>query len=159
MYHQLAIEHMDRHKIPASITLAQGILESGAGQSDLATEANNHFGIKCHNWTGASIKQDDDEKDECFRKYQNVKEFLSDTANILGDIVTDQFYKKLWYQLGQLLFERYLPYAVMPEKQQIRQYLKLIRHEKKAKQPGADKKQPGEHPFSLHGQYGYEYRA
>ncbi len=83
MYHQLAIEHMDRHKIPASITLAQGILESGAGQSDLATEANNHFGIKCHNWTGASIKQDDDEKDECFRKYQNVKESYEDHSLFL----------------------------------------------------------------------------
>ena len=69
-YSSIAIEEMNRHNIPASITLAQGILESGSGESRLATEGNNHFGIKCQdNWNGETIIEDDDEKGECFRKY------------------------------------------------------------------------------------------
>ena len=69
-YKSLAIEEMKKHRIPASITLAQGILESENGNSQLALKANNHFGIKCHKeWTGKTFYQDDDEKDECFRKY------------------------------------------------------------------------------------------
>lgn len=68
-----AIEQMNEHAIPASITLAQGILESGNGNSRLATTANNHFGIKCHKaWDGNTFYQDDDEKDECFRSYENA---------------------------------------------------------------------------------------
>ena len=69
-YSNIAIEEMNRYNIPASITLAQGILESGNGESRLATEGRNHFGIKCHdNWTGKTILEDDDKKQECFRKY------------------------------------------------------------------------------------------
>ena len=61
-YSSIAIEEMNRHNIPASITLAQGILESGSGESRLASEGNNHFGIKCHdNWNGETIIEDDDE--------------------------------------------------------------------------------------------------
>ena len=72
-YSSIAIEEMNRHNIPASITLAQGILESGSGESRLATEGNNHFGIKCHdNWNGETIIEDDDEKGECFRKYSKA---------------------------------------------------------------------------------------
>jgi LysM repeat protein len=68
-----AIEQMNEHAIPASITLAQGILESGNGNSRLAQNANNHFGIKCHKaWDGKTFYQDDDEKDECFRSYANA---------------------------------------------------------------------------------------
>ena len=68
-----AIEQMNEHAIPASITLAQGILESGNGNSRLAQSANNHFGIKCHKaWDGKTFYQDDDEKDECFRSYDNA---------------------------------------------------------------------------------------
>lgn len=68
-----AIEQMNDHAIPASITLAQGILESGSGNSRLAVNANNHFGIKCHKaWDGKTFYQDDDEKDECFRSYDNA---------------------------------------------------------------------------------------
>lgn len=67
----LAMEEMRKFKIPASITLAQGILESGSGKSNLANKSNNHFGIKCHTgWKGAKVYHDDDEKGECFRKYQ-----------------------------------------------------------------------------------------
>src|SRR5688572_27666221 len=69
-YKQLAINEMHRTGIPASITLAQGIIESGSGNSRLAREGKNHFGIKCHEgWTGETIYEDDDEENECFRKY------------------------------------------------------------------------------------------
>ncbi|MGY8910864.1 glucosaminidase domain-containing protein [Polaribacter vadi] len=69
-YAPIAVKEMHEYKIPASITLAQGILESGKGRSELALKSNNHFGIKCHTgWTGDSVYHDDDEKGECFRKY------------------------------------------------------------------------------------------
>ncbi len=71
-YAPAATKNMRFYKIPASITLAQGILESGHGQSTLAKKANHHFGIKCHKgWKGKSISHDDDAKDECFRSYKN----------------------------------------------------------------------------------------
>lgn len=72
-FSDFAQDEMRKYGIPASITLAQGILESGSGNGRLAIEANNHFGIKCHDWTGAKIYHDDDAEQECFRKYNNVK--------------------------------------------------------------------------------------
>ena len=72
-YKDIAIIEMNMYAIPSSITLAQGILESGNGESRLAIEGNNHFGIKCHdNWNGETIIADDDEKGECFRKYDKA---------------------------------------------------------------------------------------
>ena len=69
-YAPIAVKEMHEYKIPASITLAQGILESGKGRSELALKSNNHFGIKCHRgWKGERVYHDDDEKGECFRKY------------------------------------------------------------------------------------------
>ncbi|GAB7257916.1 glucosaminidase domain-containing protein [Polaribacter sp. OB-PA-B3] len=69
-YAPIAVKEMHEYKIPASITLAQGILESGKGKSELALKSNNHFGIKCHTaWKGERVYHDDDEKGECFRKY------------------------------------------------------------------------------------------
>jgi len=83
-YSPLAINEMHRYRIPASITLAQGILESGSGTSTLAMEANNHFGIKCHiGWEGPSVYHDDDAKNECFRKYQNVSDSFRDHSLFL----------------------------------------------------------------------------
>ena len=83
-YKDIAMREMRDHKIPASITLAQGILESGAGNSVLAREAKNHFGIKCHKgWTGKTYIMDDDEKDECFRKYKNAEESFVDHSEFL----------------------------------------------------------------------------
>ena len=83
-YKDIAMREMREHKIPASITLAQGILESGAGNSALAREAKNHFGIKCHKgWTGDTYTMDDDEKDECFRKYKNAEESFVDHSLFL----------------------------------------------------------------------------
>ena len=83
-YKDIAMQEMRDHKIPASITLAQGLLESGAGNSALAREAKNHFGIKCHKgWTGKTYTMDDDEKDECFRKYSNAEESFRDHSEFL----------------------------------------------------------------------------
>jgi hypothetical protein len=77
---------MDRYGIPASITLAQGILESGNGESRLAVEGKNHFGIKCHsNWNGETIIEDDDEKGECFRKYSKVADSYRDHSLFLTE--------------------------------------------------------------------------
>jgi LysM repeat protein len=74
---------MERSGIPASITLAQGLLESGDGNSRLARKANNHFGIKCHDWKGKTIYHDDDAKGECFRKYESVEESFRDHSEFL----------------------------------------------------------------------------
>lgn len=83
-YKDIAIQEMREHKIPASITLAQGLLESGAGNSALAREAKNHFGIKCHKgWEGDTYIMDDDEKNECFRKYDNAEESFRDHSEFL----------------------------------------------------------------------------
>ena len=80
----LAVEEMQLYKVPASITLAQGLLETGGGQSKLADQANNHFGIKCHkDWKGATIFADDDLKNECFRKYPSVKDSYDDHSLFL----------------------------------------------------------------------------
>ena len=84
-YKDLAMKEMKEYRIPASITLAQGLLESGAGNSDLATKAKNHFGIKCHtDWNGKTYIQDDDEKDECFRKYKKAEDSFKDHSKFLS---------------------------------------------------------------------------
>ncbi len=83
-YKDIAMREMRDHKIPASITLAQGIIESGAGNSALAREAKNHFGIKCHKeWKGKTYTMDDDEKNECFRVYKNAEESFRDHSEFL----------------------------------------------------------------------------
>jgi LysM repeat protein len=80
----LAISEMRRTGVPASITLAQGLIESDMGRSNLASEANNHFGIKCHdNWKGPVIKQNDDKRNECFRKYRQPEESYKDHSDFL----------------------------------------------------------------------------
>ena len=79
-----AKNNMTKNGIPASIILAQGILESGAGTGDLSVQANNHFGIKCHKeWTGESVKHDDDSLQECFRKYIHAEESYRDHSLFL----------------------------------------------------------------------------
>lgn len=79
-----AVRQMHAHGIPASITLAQGILESGSGGSELARKANNHFGIKCHSdWTGARVYHDDDAAGECFRSYRDAAESFEDHSAFL----------------------------------------------------------------------------
>ncbi len=84
IYKDIAIRKQKEFKIPASITLAQGILESGSGNSNLAKKANNHFGIKCHKgWTGKKYIMDDDAKDECFRKYKKAEDSYRDHSKFL----------------------------------------------------------------------------
>jgi LysM repeat protein len=93
-YRDLAVKEMIDYNIPASITLAQGILESENGNSPLAIEANNHFGIKCHDeWTGKTYKHDDDLKNECFRKYGKAEESFRDHSEFL---TTRDRYKSLF---------------------------------------------------------------
>ncbi len=83
-YKDIAVKEMKRTGIPASITLAQGILESDSGNSTLAKKSNNHFGIKCHNdWTGGKVYHDDDHKGECFRKYKSASESFIDHSEFL----------------------------------------------------------------------------
>jgi flagellum-specific peptidoglycan hydrolase FlgJ len=90
-YKDVAKKNMKNHGVPASIALAQAILESGAGTGDLSSQANNHFGIKCHkDWNGESVKHDDDEAQECFRKYNKVYDSYEDYAAFLKG--------RKWYQ-------------------------------------------------------------
>lgn len=92
-YKDLAISEMLKYNIPASITLAQGLLESGAGMSELTRKGNNHFGIKCHDWLGATTYHDDDEKQECFRAYRDAYESYEDHSKFLA---RQPRYKKLF---------------------------------------------------------------
>ena len=85
MWRSTAVQQMIDYHIPASITLAQGILESGSGNSELAKTGNNHFGIKCHDWTGEKMYMDDDQKDECFRVYATAEESYVDHSLFLKD--------------------------------------------------------------------------
>jgi LysM repeat protein len=93
-FKDLAISEMRRTGIPASITLAQGIIESDMGKSRLATEANNHFGIKCHDdWKGSVVRHNDDRRNECFRKYSQPEESYRDHSDFL---TSEQRYKSLF---------------------------------------------------------------
>ena len=82
-FKEIAMEQMRQYHIPASITLAQGILESGCGTGRLAVEGNNHFGIKCANWNGPTMSHDDDEEQECFRVYETAAESYRDHSLFL----------------------------------------------------------------------------
>lgn len=84
-FSDIAIEEMKTYGIPASITLAQGILESGAGYGELTLKAKNHFGIKCHTWDGDRVYHDDDRDQECFRKYKDASESFRDHSLFLKD--------------------------------------------------------------------------
>ena len=84
-YCDLAVEEMKKYHIPASITLAQGLLESGAGQSALARKSNNHFGIKCGgDWNGRTVSHNDDARGECFRAYKHPKQSYEDHSKFLA---------------------------------------------------------------------------
>ena len=83
-YSPIAVHHMQKYKIPASITLAQGLLESGAGQSELTKKSNNHFGIKCHRgWMGPRVYAKDDTPNDCFRKYRRAEDSFEDHSQFL----------------------------------------------------------------------------
>ena len=104
VYKGIAISEMKQYGIPASITLAQGILESGSGKGTLAVKANNHFGIKCHGWEGGKIYHDDDEKGECFRKYKSPNESFRDHSEFLSN-------RKRYAKLFQLRKDDYKGWA------------------------------------------------
>lgn len=94
VYSEIAMDEMRKYKIPASITLAQGILESSSGNSELTRRSNNHFGIKCHKgWKGHTTKHDDDEKGECFRVYDDPATSFKDHSEFL---TTRSRYAKLF---------------------------------------------------------------
>ncbi len=100
-----AVEEMEKYKIPASITLAQGILETGGGQSRLAQLGNNHFGIKCkEDWSGKTMKHTDDAPNECFRVYDNPKESYEDHSKFLA-------YRKFYVNLFKLDIKDYKSWA------------------------------------------------
>jgi flagellum-specific peptidoglycan hydrolase FlgJ len=83
-FKDIAVQEMNTYGIPASITLAQGLFESGAGNSDLARVANNHFGIKCGmSWSGESYYKDDDAVNDCFRVYSNPEDSFRDHSEFL----------------------------------------------------------------------------
>ncbi len=103
-YGAMAIHEMENYKIPASITLAQGLLESRYGQSILTTKAKNHFGIKCHNWEGDRVYHDDDKKGECFRKYEHAESSFRDHSLFL-------YHKKRYEKLFKLAPNDYKGWA------------------------------------------------
>lgn len=104
-YGAIAIHEMEKYKIPASITLAQGLLESRYGQSILTTNANNHFGIKCHKaWEGNRVYHDDDAKGECFRKYEHAESSFRDHSMFL-------YHKKRYANLFKLAPNDYKGWA------------------------------------------------
>lgn len=93
-YKDIAIEQMQRYRIPASITLAQGLLESGAGRSELTRTSNNHFGIKCNNgWEGRRTYHDDDQRNDCFRVYDSAYDSYEDHSKFLA---ANQRYRSLF---------------------------------------------------------------
>ena len=92
-YKDIAIEQMLVWKVPASITLAQGLFESNAGRSELTRRGNNHFGIKCHGWTGETVYHDDDHKNECFRAYPSAFDSFEDHSRFLAK---NKRYEKLF---------------------------------------------------------------
>lgn len=104
VYKDIAVAEMKQYGIPASITLAQGILESGSGKGRLAVKANNHFGIKCHDWTGAKIFHDDDRAQECFRKYKDANTSFRDHSEFLA-------YRKRYAKLFELDIDDYKGWA------------------------------------------------
>lgn len=103
-YSAIAQDEMRLYGIPASITLAQGILESSSGRGRLSVEANNHFGIKCHEWTGAKIYHDDDASQECFRKYNDARYSFRDHSLFLTE-------RKRYYKLFELEKDDYKGWA------------------------------------------------
>ena len=98
-YKDMAIEGMLKYGVPASITLAQGLLESGAGRGTLVLQGNNHFGIKCHDWTGASVYHNDDAANECFRSYDNALQSYEDHSRFLKQNSRYRSLFQLWRAL------------------------------------------------------------
>ena len=111
-YKAIAIDQMERYGIPASITMAQGILESDSGNSTLSRSSNNHFGIKCKKgWTGDRVYHTDDAPDECFRKYDSVEESYQDHADFLDPFKPNEGIHQVYID-GKLVLEDNEPTGV-----------------------------------------------
>lgn len=170
-YKDVAMEEMVKYKIPASITLAQGILESGNGQSKLARQGNNHFGIKCHSdWKGKTMRMDDDAPKECFRVYKNAEESYRDHSKFLKNgsryaflfdlKITDyKAWAKGLKKAGYATLPTYAPVLInLIETYNLQQYDEMVvkgKYKKKKKEKEnkvvtppvvTDVKQPGEVP-------------
>lgn len=170
-YKDVAMEEMVKYKIPASITLAQGILESGNGQSKLARQGNNHFGIKCHSdWKGKTMRMDDDAPKECFRVYKNAEESYRDHSKFLKNgsryaflfdlKITDyKAWAKGLKKAGYATLPTYAPVLInLIETYNLQQYDEMVvkgKYKKKKKEKDnkvvtppvvTDVKQPGEVP-------------
>lgn len=117
LYKDIAVEQMHKHHIPASITLAQGLFESGAGKSQLARYSNNHFGIKCHGWSGRKTYHDDDARGECFREYDNARESYEDHSRFLvsGSRYNSLFKLKITDYVGWAKGLKKAGYATNPQ--------------------------------------------
>lgn len=142
-FKETAMMEMVDYKIPASITLAQGIYESGSGNSDLARKANNHFGIKCHkDWKGKAMYKDDDEKNECFRWYDNASESYRDHSLFLAkgqryaslfklEITDYKGWAKGLKAAGYATFPKYAEMIIsLVEKYDLTQYDKMVKNGK-----------------------------
>lgn len=177
-YKDEAIKEMNRSGVPASITLAQGILESGDGNSELARKAKNHFGIKCHSdWKGPTYIHDDDKKDECFRKYKTVLDSYHDHSEFLKknryaflfdlDITDYKGWAKGLKKAGYATNPKYPDLLIgIIEKNNLSQYDQgggkemAQKEEKKEKSKKKERKKPkttvktskrrGQHPTKLH---------
>lgn len=160
-YKDIAMEEMVVNKIPASITLAQGILESGNGNSVLATKGNNHFGIKCHNWNGKTMHVDDDAPNECFRVYDNAEDSYRDHSQFLKrDRYKDLFDLKITDYEGWAKGLKKAGYATLPtyasvlikliENYELYEYDKLVTSGKfkvkgeRLKEKGVERNEKGE---------------
>lgn len=154
-YKDIAMTEMVLNKIPASITLAQGILESGNGQSELATKGNNHFGIKCHSdWKGKKMYKDDDAPNECFRVYKDAAESYRDhSAFLKRDRYKDLYELKITDYKGWAKGLKKAGYATLPtyatvlvniiETYELYEYDKMVTSGKfKVKKNGTVKKEP-----------------
>ena len=154
-YKDIAMTEMVLNKIPASITLAQGILESGNGQSELATKGNNHFGIKCHSdWKGKKMYKDDDAPNECFRVYNDAAESYRDhSAFLKRDRYKDLYELKITDYKGWAKGLKKAGYATLPtyaavlvniiETYELYEYDKMVTSGKfKVKKNGSVKKTP-----------------
>ncbi len=153
-YKDIAIRKMHEYKIPASITLAQGILESGSGNSELAKRANNHFGIKCHKgWTGKTFIMDDDEKNECFRKYKSAEDSYRDHSLFLTERqrYSDLFNLKVTDYKGWAYGLKKAGYATNPKYPQL--LIKIIEENRlysyDSKKPGKESKHIDKIPQEL----------
>lgn len=159
-YADLAVEQMKEHRIPASITLAQGLLESGAGMSELARKSNNHFGIKCgSSWNGRTVRHDDDARRECFRAYSHPRASYEDHSVFLtrGARYAFLFQLDLTDYRGWARGLKKAGYATDPSYANrlitIIEDYELYKYDRKSTRPSSSRKEESRVPMSSHQVY------